>query len=74
MSFGVSKFMRKLCFARRKLRGKLFSNYVRIGGEFKERVCAASFPLKLESLKKKPKGKIPCKKELVGKLGTRGAC
>ena len=39
MSFGVSKFMGKLVFARRKLRGKLFSNYVRIGGEFKEKVC-----------------------------------
>ena len=39
MNFGVSKFIGKLGFARRKLRGRLFSNYVRIGGEFKKRVC-----------------------------------
>ena len=48
---------------------------VSISQEIKhEGVCVASFPLKLESLKKKPKEKIPCKKDLVGKLGTRVAC
>ena len=43
---------------------KLCENWRRIQGKG---VCAASFPLKLESLKKKPKGKRPCKKELVGR-------
>ena len=37
-------------------------------------MCTASFTLKLESLKKKPEGKTPCKKELVRKVGTRVAC
>ena len=50
---------------------KLCENWRRIQGKG---VCAASFPLKLESLKKKPRGKRPCKKELVGKVGTRAAC
>ena len=39
VNFGVSKFMGNLGFARRKLRGRLFSKYVRIGREFKEKVC-----------------------------------
>ena len=39
MNLGISKFMGKLGFARIKVRGKLLLNYVRIGGEFKERVC-----------------------------------
>ena len=50
---------------------KLCENWRRIQGKG---VCVASFPLKLESLKKKPKDKLPCNKELVGKVGTRVAC
>ena len=50
---------------------KLCENWRRIQGKG---VCAASFPLKLESLKKKPKGKMTCKKDLVGKVGIRAAC